>query len=51
MKLATLKSDKSLDGELVVISTDLKKYVKAADVSSSLREAIEKLNYKKFQMS
>jgi fumarylacetoacetate (FAA) hydrolase len=41
MKLATLKSDKSLDGELVVVSTDLKKYVKASGVCSNMREALE----------
>lgn len=41
MKLATLKSSKSLDGELVVISKDLKTFVRASDVSPSLREAVE----------
>ena len=41
MKLATLKSDKSLDGELVVVSTDLKKYVKASGVCANMREALE----------
>jgi fumarylacetoacetate (FAA) hydrolase len=42
MKLATLKSSKSLDGELVVISKDLKSFVRASSIVSSLREAIEK---------
>lgn len=41
MKLATLKSDKNLDGELVVVSTDLKKYIKATSVCSNMREALE----------
>ncbi len=42
MKLATLKSSNSLDGELVVISKDLKSFVKATSVAPSLREAVEK---------
>ena len=41
MKLATLKLDKSLDGELVVISKDLKTFARASPISASLREAIE----------
>lgn len=41
MKLATLKSDKSLDGELVVIAKDLKSFVRAGHISPSLREAVE----------
>ena len=41
MKLATLKSEKNLDGELVVISTDLKKYTKATAICKSMREALE----------
>lgn len=41
MKLATLKSSKSLDGELVVISKDLKSFVRASSVATSLREALE----------
>jgi fumarylacetoacetate (FAA) hydrolase len=41
MKLATLKSAKSLDGELVVISKDLKTFVRASNICSSMREAIE----------
>ncbi len=40
MKLGSLKS-KSLDGELVVVSRDLKTFVRATSVSPSLREAIE----------
>lgn len=42
MKLATLKSSNSLDGELVVISKDLKSFVKATSIVPSLREAVEK---------
>jgi len=42
MKLATLKSSNSLDGELVVISKDLKSFVRASSIAPSLREAIEK---------
>jgi fumarylacetoacetate (FAA) hydrolase len=42
MKLATLKSSNSLDGELVVISKDLKSFVKATSIAPSLREAVEK---------
>lgn len=42
MKLASLKSQNSLDGELAVVSHDLKSYVKVSSVCSSLREAIEK---------
>lgn len=44
MKLATLKSSNSLDGELVVISKDLKSFVRAASIASSMREAVEKWN-------
>ncbi len=40
MKLGSLKS-KSLDGELIVVSRDLKKFARAAAICSSLREAIE----------
>lgn len=42
MKLGTLKSTKSLDGELCVISKDLKKAVKATHLALSVREALEK---------
>ena len=42
MKLATLKSSNSLDGELVVISKDLKSFVRASSIAPALREAIEK---------
>lgn len=42
MKLATLKSAHSLDGELVVISKDLKSFVRASAIVPSLREAVEK---------
>ncbi|HEY8270374.1 MAG TPA: fumarylacetoacetate hydrolase family protein [Pseudobdellovibrionaceae bacterium] len=42
MKLGSLKSAKSLDGELVVVSRDNKKAVKVPQIASSLREAVEK---------
>ncbi|MBO9665694.1 MAG: fumarylacetoacetate hydrolase family protein [Bdellovibrio sp.] len=42
MKLGTLKSAKSLDGELCVVSRDLKTAVKATQFAPSLREAMEK---------
>lgn len=42
MKLGTLKSTKSLDGELCVISKDLKKAVRATHLAPNIREAIEK---------
>ncbi len=42
MKLATLKSADSLDGELVVISKDLKSFVRASSIAPTLREAVEK---------
>lgn len=42
MKLGSLKSQKYIDGELCVVSRDLKTAVKATDVAPSLREAIEK---------
>lgn len=42
MKLATLKSSTSLDGELVVLSKDLKSFVRASSIVPSLREAVEK---------
>lgn len=41
MKLGSLKSNKSKDGELCVVSRDLKTAVKATHISPSLREAIE----------
>jgi fumarylacetoacetate (FAA) hydrolase len=40
MKLGSLKS-KSLDGDLAVVSRDLKQVVKATQVAPSLREALE----------
>lgn len=40
MKLASLKS-KERDGELIVVSKDNKRAVKASNIASSLREAIE----------
>jgi fumarylacetoacetate (FAA) hydrolase len=42
MKLGSLKSAKSLDGELIVVSRDNKKAVKVPQIALSLREAIEK---------
>lgn len=41
MKLGSLKSPRSLDGELCVISRDLKTAVKAAHIAPNLREALE----------
>jgi preprotein translocase subunit YajC len=41
VKLGTLKSAKSLDGDLCVISRDLKTAVKATHIAPSLREAME----------
>ncbi|MGZ3774807.1 MAG: fumarylacetoacetate hydrolase family protein [Pseudobdellovibrionaceae bacterium] len=41
MKLGSLKSPHQLDGELCVISRDLKTAVKATQVAASLREAVE----------
>ena len=46
MKLASLKSN-SRDGELIVVSRDLKNAVKASQIASSLREAIE--DWEKFR--
>lgn len=45
MKLASLKSTKSLDGELVVVAKDLKSFVRASSIAPSLREAIENWSY------
>ncbi len=42
MKLGSLKSQKNLDGELCVVSRDLRTAVKATDIAPSLREAMEK---------
>ncbi len=41
MKLGSLKSPHSRDGELCVISKDLKTAVKATHISANLREAVE----------
>lgn len=41
MKLGTLKSAQSRDGELIVVSKDNQRGVKATNVAPSLREAIE----------
>jgi fumarylacetoacetate (FAA) hydrolase len=42
VKLGSLKSQKNLDGELCVVSRDLRMAVKATDIAPSLREAMEK---------
>ncbi|MDG0817258.1 fumarylacetoacetate hydrolase family protein [Bdellovibrio svalbardensis] len=42
MKLGSLKSNVSLDGELCVVSRDLKTAVKVPQISANLREAMEK---------
>lgn len=42
MKLGSLKSAKSLDGELCVVSRDLTKAVKVTSICPSLRDAVEK---------
>lgn len=44
MKLGSLKSTNSLDGELIVVSRDNKKAVKVPQVAASLREAVERWN-------
>ena len=41
MKLASLKLQNKPDGELAVVSQDLKNYVHASHISPSLREAVE----------
>ncbi|MCB0385612.1 MAG: 2-keto-4-pentenoate hydratase, partial [Bdellovibrionales bacterium] len=41
MKLGSLKSAKSRDGELIVVSKDNKMAVKAGNIAPSLREAVE----------
>ncbi len=41
MKLATLKSNASLDGRLVIISRDLTRFVDATDIAPNLLTAIE----------
>ncbi len=41
MKLATLKNEATRDGELIVVSRDGKKAVRATSVAKSLRDAIE----------
>ncbi|WP_413583225.1 fumarylacetoacetate hydrolase family protein [Bdellovibrio sp. HCB288] len=46
MKLGTLKSAHSLDGDLCVISRDLKTAVKATHIAPNLREAMEKWSAK-----
>ena len=46
MKLGSLKSKTSLDGELCVISRDLKTAVKVPQIAPSLREAVEHWNEK-----
>ncbi|MEK2689671.1 fumarylacetoacetate hydrolase family protein [Bdellovibrio sp. GT3] len=46
MKLGTLKSAHSLDGDLCVVSRDLKTAVKATHIAPNLREAMEKWSSK-----
>lgn len=41
MKVATLKSTKSRDGELIVVSHNNQRAVRVSDIAPSLREAIE----------
>jgi fumarylacetoacetate (FAA) hydrolase len=41
MKLATLKSSSTRDGELIVVSKDNQRAVRATHIAPSLREAIE----------
>lgn len=41
MKLATLKHQKNRDGELIVVSRDNARAVKATNIAANLREAIE----------
>lgn len=41
MKLGTLKSERSRDGELIVVARDNQRAVRAGDVAPSLREAVE----------
>lgn len=41
MKLGSLRSGKSRDGQLIVVSRDLKYYVHAAHICPTLREAVE----------
>ena len=45
MKLASLKSNKSKDGELIVVSQDNKFYCSATDISPSLLSAVESWVY------
>ena len=45
MKLGSLKSSHSLDGELCVVSRDLKKAVKATAIAPNLRVALENWKY------
>ncbi|WP_413586091.1 fumarylacetoacetate hydrolase family protein [Bdellovibrio sp. HCB274] len=46
MKLGTLKSAQSMDGDLCVVSRDLKTAVKATHIAPNLREAMEKWSAK-----
>lgn len=47
MKLGTLKSEQSLDGELVVVSKDGTKIVRTAEIVSSFRVALERWSHVK----
>lgn len=42
MKLGSLKSKSSLDGELCIVSNDLKKAVRATHLATTVREALER---------
>ena len=42
MKLGSLKSKASLDGELAIVAKDQKSFVKVTELAPSLREAVEK---------
>ena len=42
MKLGTLKSNRSRDGELIVVSRDNQRAVRAGEVAASLRDAVER---------
>ncbi len=50
MKLATLKSATSLDGELIVVSKDLKTFATASHICSNLLSAIENWSHVESQL-
>ncbi|WP_413559511.1 fumarylacetoacetate hydrolase family protein [Bdellovibrio sp. HCB209] len=51
MKLGSLKSAQSMDGDLCVISRDLKTAVKATSIAPNLREAMEKWSSKEAELN